>query len=236
MLRLFYRDWFKFTHQIGAISDFRASTHTVSIGIGTTGPDQRHCGILYKRNNSVRFLHHAWHNQLLDHDDNDALFIRHPNFIYIPVSPSLPPEKLTVMIGMCKLIYDNNHEKGIPYGFRFGKTKFELAAGLLELDGKSIGLTCATFVIAVFEASRIIIVRRRFWPPRPGDIAWRKKIVEMLTATNVGLNHVNNVKAEPLCSRFRPEEVAAMGSKKNLPSDFFHATIIGKRILNFLER
>ena len=241
MLRQFWRVFLNTKYSIERISGFKDSDQVVSVAIGysDTEGDQIHCGILYKHQGNTFLLHLAWHNILLNNQECDWFFQRCPDLFFVPLLSELPIEKLKVLSSTCKLIHDRHHEEGIPYGIRFGKQKFT-PEGLLDWGkGKTCGLTCATFVMAVFRAAGINLAHTKFWWSRLSDRRWHGKIMADLSDTsktrNISAEHLQNVEKEKWCSRFRPEEVAAMTTKKKLPSNFFHASISGAYIVDQLQ-
>src|SRR4051812_23253562 len=166
--------------------------------------DQRHVGILYQHDSSrgeVRFLDLAWHH---------ILRARPPGKSLRWAEPKIPPEKARILARFCKLVaekYSAASAKKLNYAVRYTDGRFDPSSGeFLTRDGK--GLTCATFVMAMFKTYEISLVLQDEWPQhREGDKAWHAKIVQALEEDKVDTVHVEAVRNERGCARYRPEEV-----------------------------
>jgi hypothetical protein len=73
----------------------------------------------------------------------------------------------------------------------------------------SLGLTCASFVLAVFNFVGIDLVNYDSWPIRPGDEQWLEKIIRQMPQAHAKMMRDDETKVP----RYKPAEVAAaMGS------------------------
>ncbi len=101
----------------------------------------------------------------------------------------------------------------------------------MDEDGR--GLTCATFVLAMFASHGIPLLQLSEWPDREEDRAWQEYIVGVLRKNGADEKHVNavNEQVKRGCARYRPEEVAAAGAAPDLPVGFAYAEELGKRIV-----
>lgn len=170
---------------------------------------QMHCGISYKTDNNISYLHLEWHFKLsncINYSD-----------IYYTVCSKIPIERQKVIAAKCRRIWSkNSNPQTIPYSIFYENGSFT-AEGLLSLDEKECGLTCATFVLATFKSCGINLIETTNWPSRTDDAIWHNQIIRILELLNVDYTHIENVKKEKGCSRFRPEEVAMSSTFENIP-------------------
>lgn len=110
--------------------------------------------------------------------------------------------------------------------FLFGPTRF--------------GLTCATLVLAVFQAAGVPLVKYDEWPVgRPGDADWQWMVVENLRASGQGsAQHLAAMESEigKNAARFRPEEVAGAATISDLPATFVQALAASSAVLQALSQ
>jgi hypothetical protein len=104
----------------------------------------------------------------------------------------------------------------IPYGLAYDGGKFR-ADGRMELASGELGLTCATFVLAVLAGAGLTLLDLATWDQRDDkrradDDAWHASIVAFLKKTktddDITDEHIAGVESEKNCARYRPEEVA----------------------------
>lgn len=123
---------------------------------------------------------------------------------------------------MCRRIIKRN-QNSIPYGLLYKGGTFT-NEGLLTLSDEENGLTCATFVLAVFSSCGINLINLSNWPIRDEDRIWHRRIIQTLEETsqrfNITKEHMNNVKNEVGCSRYKPEEVGVSSIFRDLPAPF----------------
>ena len=163
------------------------------------------------------------------------------------VVPALEQEEINDVTGMCRLIHgrhnslDPTQRYRIPYAFRYGNTvRFNPRNGELML-GEGLGLTCSTFVLAVFESARLPLVEFSGWPIREGDEDRHRSLLEKMKAGIPAAQippappeHISRVEAELPCVRVRPEEVAATGMLDDFPFTFVQLEPVGHWIMEHL--
>jgi hypothetical protein len=183
---------------------------------------QRHVGLLFKDglDEDVFLLHLKWNNQLAMSCPSEEYIWAEP--------PSIPQKRLRQLAAMCRLIWSANGSD-IPFAFDYPNGCFDRETGklLLDTNGSQIGLTCATFVLAVFQSVGLTIVDCDSWPRnRPEDANWHQWIILNLKQTNASQAELDKVKkqAESGCARFRPEEVC--GSVLKFPPTVPHPQVI----------
>jgi hypothetical protein len=204
------------------------------IALKEVNKDQRHIGIIHKQQKGdPSLLHLEWHC-ILSNSDLPTI-IADDYFAYIP--PYIDVERARTIAGLCRQINDRKPE--IPYGIVFDQSRFS-EDGLLHLGDRSHGLTCATFVIAVFLSAGIDLLKEEGWPHRDEDDVWHDHIVYALEHTKfdygISDEHIENIKSERGCTRFRPEEVAASLSIEETPADFDYASRTGLMFIDCMRK
>ncbi len=184
----------------------------IGVAILRTEHGNLHTAVLHRGDSSQppQLLSQDWHHRLA----NDA---PPPGCRW--VDARLPPARAVAFAALCRRVYRRNRERGIPYGIRYEGGRV-LPDGLVELAGLTHGLTCATFVMLVFEHAGVPLLEPSTWPARADDAAWHQEIVALLERTRVPREHVETVRQELGCARFRPEETAAACSCDPRPTRF----------------
>jgi hypothetical protein len=190
-------------------------------------PVGAHVGILYRADDdgARRHLHLAWHFRL----QNDTA----PPVEAFWVEPRLDELELSDVRASARLIAQRQQDGLVPYAFRALDARFD-SAGTLQLN-KSLGLTCATFVILVFDHAGIALLEMRTWnhdrsvERKREDDAAQSRLVGYLQGFDK--QHAKLVEAEVGCTRIRAEEVAAASGMTGHPITFARAESVGRRVL-----
>lgn len=112
---------------------------------------------------------------------------------------------------LCSLICTRNSQNGLAYALRYDGAYFD-QTGDLKSGPDEHGLTCATFVLALF-ANVSPLIDLASWPAASEeDLKWQQRIVEVLGEYGAESGHVDAVRAQVGCIRVRPPEVAAASS------------------------
>jgi hypothetical protein len=190
---------------------------------------QTHIGIFYAGSSaSLKMLHLAFHNRLAN-DEPDA-----KRFCWAECNGLDEEERLQMAI-FCESISRVNGNR-IPYGITFDPDHyFETSGGFLP-SKRSFGLTCATFVIAIFHHFAFKIIDLCSWQPRDDDQTWQESILNDLEQNKVKLevddDYIRRQRESiGLACRYKPEEVAACAILyTDQPISFQSACITGKAI------
>lgn len=197
------------------INEFLPSSDTIGVVLGKSSHNQLHCGVIFKSEGGFNMIHLAWHFCLL-HETN---YEKYDNYIW--AKTSLHRIRQDMVSAMCRKILKRKFEQNIPYGLIYNGGKFT-EDGIMDLDSTESGLTCATFVLAVFNSCKIQLIDTLSWTPRDEDASWHESIIASLIATkdkfNISEAHIDNLKKEVGCARFRPEEVTVSSSLNPIPS------------------
>ncbi len=223
--------WYK---SVKDLPDSHDCFFALTVGFSDANQQYHHCGIvLSDTDSSIKFFHLGWHAHLFL--DNDLKTSDKYNSYYF-ILPKLSDEKKRIINSHLRQIWKRNKDKGLPYAISYDAGKFN-DDGTVFLNGK-YGLTCSTFVIAALRGAKVELLEYDKWPIRSvQDKEWHRHIVNTLIETKerckISDQHIERVKNEINCARFRPEEVAASISF-NLPptTTFCKARYRGNILLN----
>lgn len=170
-------------------------------------------------------LHLAWH---LDLRNVSA----RPDYIW--VDPSVNERRAKQVAAFCRRVWRQNG-KSIPYAFSHPNDCFDSRTGQFLFGETKLGLTCATFIIAVFQAVGLKLLDLDSWPARPDDVQWQQSILDMLRQQGASADHLRSVDREVGAVRFRPEEVGGAAAHAPWPVGFGDASRIGEQIVDLLN-
>ena len=160
----------------------------------------------------------AWH-YLLKHETS----INQDFEEYIWIQSRIPNIRQNAIGAMCRRIIKRN-KSDIPYGLLYKGNSSFTQEGIFTIAEEENGLTCATFVLAVFSACGINLIDLSSWPNRKEDKIWHGHIINSLKRSSQSFNitddHIKNVENEVGCARYKPEEVGVSSIFENLPVSF----------------
>lgn len=139
------------------------------------------------------------------------------------------------MAAFCRKVWRQNG-RSLPYAFSAPNDCFDQETGRYLFGTGRLGLTCATFVIAVFQATGLSMIDLQSWPPRDEDAAWQRQMLRRLADHGAAPEHLASVQKEVGCARFRPEEVGGAAAADAWPATFEEARIQAETILDLLDR
>jgi len=176
-----------------------------------------HIGVVYRQHQATRILHLAFHLKLSDQD-------LHASDFRVWVDPALPPSRGKWVAAFCRRVAKVNRHRGIPYAFSHPNRCFNVALGTYLFGPQRHGLTCSTFVLAVFSAMRVhLIDYNEDWPERPGDKVAQAELVDLLKKTGADPEHVDTVSKQIGSVRYSPEDVGGAASVYPPPATFERA-------------
>jgi hypothetical protein len=188
------------------------------------GEEQLHIGLLYKIEDEVALLLNLRHHLDLRNET--------PSENYRWLQLDLDEINRRNLVALCRLIA--NKCKNIPFGFTYNGVYFTHSGDYVSRD-LGHGLTCATFVMAVFATYSIPVLKFEEWYPRPGESFWQTGQVRVIGArfgqfiAGAVAEHIGN-------PRFLPEEVAAGAVSADRPLGLREAEALGRRIKRDLLR
>jgi hypothetical protein len=138
-----------------------------------------------------------------------------------------------LLASLCSLIAKGSTK--VPYGFTYNGRYFERSGSYIAHDlGR--GLTCATFVLAVFETYSIPVLLTSEWLPVDfEDQLWQTKMVAIVQKRS-GKDVADATAKYIGHPRFKPEHVAAGAVDARRPLGRAAAVQLGERILRELKR
>jgi hypothetical protein len=179
-----------------------------------TGPNSFHAGIFYTDPDQTTWaLHVAWH-----HDFRKEV----ASALGLWVEPSLDLLKKEQLAGWCARIYKRN-QREIPYGIRYDNSRFDQHGKLVQGPDEK-GLTCATFILAVFASAGFYLVDIASWRSisqerQNEDQKAQNKIVRYLLEYEY-TEQAQIVAKQIGCIRVRPSEAVAAGACPPYPALF----------------
>ncbi|MBU3641628.1 hypothetical protein [Polynucleobacter sp. Fuers-14] len=198
----------------------------LGVGIKNIESEQYHIGLLYKQEEAPpRLLHLAWHHDLKD--------VELPSDYFIGLS-DLDRFNKMYMVSLASRVA--NFPQEIPYSIVFdGDTYFDDTGKYLPISAGT-GLTCATFVLALFENSGFKLVNFSTWSNRTDDVIWQRKIIQTLRDKGGSSDHIEALEKNIGASRLRPEEACAAVISKIHPIDFKMAKKMAADIIKDLSK
>jgi hypothetical protein len=184
----------------------------------TRDTQQKHIALAYRADNSkVMLLHLGWHQALYHHE-------WHGKYQWLEVR-GLDRELQETFADWAVLVAEASPGTPIPYSIIFHPGQnFDVRGHFINQNDGS-GLTCATFLLALFSDYNLPLIDIDSWPEsRNGDLKWVRKILKKLR-DEVLYNRlppwawIEQAKRRHMLKRFRPEEVfvtAAMYSGEPL--------------------
>ncbi len=203
------------------------------IGVCKTDRENTHAAIVYISDQGVHFLLHlAFHCTLID----EQLDKSRCKFLF--VKPNLTSIQEDIIIYHCRRIAKRNPQ--IMYGFNFNPEAHFNGDGNY-IDNDSLGLSCSTFITAVFRFIEIELVDINSWKHRDEDEQRFKELYSHLESVihrkypdpskNIEhYEHLDSVRGDIHSHRVRPEECAAAAQCDPLPASFATCAPLGALI------
>ncbi len=201
----------------------------VAVAIGKTPtPGQYHVGILHRESNSsnVLLLDLAWHCLLRNVSAG-------PDYFWVDLP--IPARRAQNIAARCRQIWKRNGSSTIPYGFSHPGDCFDNATGQYLFGATRVGLTCASFVLAVFHFAGVPLIRYETWPTeRAGDREWQEHLLSLLQGSATS-DHISAIRSEIGAVRYRPLDVAGSATQTP-PVEFEVASQFAEQVLLMIER
>lgn len=199
-----------------------------AVAIRTVDQDQRHVAILHQDQGEVYRLDLAWHFHLR----NDVF----GSSRYLWIDAPIPNVRKRQLAAKCRQIWRANRHNRIPFGFGQPTDCFDETTHEYLIGPSKHGLTCASFVLAVFHSAGIVLIKYDSWPvDRGGDREWQDAIIAELEQQGAQPEHIQALRNDVGCARFRPEEVAGAATQQP-PCEFAAAERVSRDLLTALPQ
>lgn len=195
------------------------------VAVYLSGEGQLHSGILLRDEEieDAVLLHLCWHCKLT---------LNAPPSQYLWILPCINTRRSRQLAIYCRRLWRTN-DRNVPYAFSCPNDIFDKESGKFLLGKTKYGLTCSSFVLAVFLAQGIQLIDGTEWPRRLGDIEWQKQILTMLKE-HAAPEHIASVESEIGAVRYRPEEVAGAAALAPPAATFTAIQPVSEQIKNKL--
>lgn len=188
----------------------------VGVVVLDNGHDGTHAGIVFVADPDAappKFLHLAFHHDLV---------VGPPPGAGLYGAVDVPKRLKNHLLMLLEQVEPANHDT-INYAFGFsGATHFDLNTARIVVGGDDVGLTCSTFVLAVFASVGFPLLVLTPWAPRAGDAEVMASIINLLQRREdeghieAGYTEKARRNAEG-ASRYRPEDVLAAATEPRPP-------------------
>jgi hypothetical protein len=191
-----------------------------------------HVGLLYAHSSgTVRFAHLAFHHDLR----NDPAPTRQDYLWSVCMWLADPAMKETAKFMANYIEAIMTHAEEVDYGMNPSGVGFDASGQFYSLDPRR-GLTCATFISAVFQSAGFPIVSLTTWPLRASDATWQDHVLKMLSSNGLE-DRAKEIAEEEFAFRLTPAEAAAAASAVSVPLSYEAAVQLSEPLLRqlFLE-
>ncbi|MGK5021055.1 hypothetical protein [Janthinobacterium sp. LB2P10] len=196
------------------------------IAIAITGSEtQRHLGVFFRTDlkNVPLILHLGFHYELHLEEIKDR-------YCWLPMD-GFDVEEQQALALWFETIWEINGHK-VPYGVNYSSSRHFNNRGAYAASDEDGGLTCATFVLSIFEDQGYTLIDTATSYRREDDVEWQKIILSHL-ATKASREYIENQSQFlGIAARYRPEEVAGAASvNRGTPIQFDSAIDLGVLVL-----
>ena len=215
----------------------------VAVAVCRMPQGHTHSGVLYRHTNGRLCLVHLRWDCDLAHEVFDGVNHRWDGGVardlfegsYAWVIPDLLPEEMDDVRAVCRDLV--RRMPTIHYSFLFDpEATLNPQTSEVVSAIAPYGLTCSTFVLAVFNSAQVQMVHLTGWQSRPDDHRWYAALLRYLGKTGVDPVHIARIQSNVQCLRVRPEEVAGacLASRDNIPAGYDHCEPAGRDVLRLL--
>lgn len=202
------------------------------IAIGSERESFNHCALIYKwkeKTKVIDFYCGKIRNNISYGD------LHQWSYLKVRYNKNSIPHAFAMQVpSFCEAIIEA--KETLNYGLTYNNTIFD-STGHLQLNSKDIGLTCATFILSIFQSISINLIDTTTWKYREDDIAWQNNILNLLEKNKdqIESDVLNHCSQNIGCYRFRPEEVASSISYHRLPIDFETCKNLGAKLIEIVN-
>jgi hypothetical protein len=186
-------------------------------------PPENHIGLLYKLGSEpARCLHLECHHRLKDEAPSTEWFWVQSGLDAV--------NRRVVAPAVAQVAADN--QLPIPYSTIYEGIYLDGPTLRYVKDKPGDGLTCATLILAIFDALGFLVLDLKTWKERDEDRKRLETLVRLLKEhSSATEEHVAVMEARPSGIRYRPEEVVGAVSEQAYPVAFDHAVLLETQVL-----
>jgi hypothetical protein len=191
-----------------------------------------HIGLLYRgaQRDGARILHLGGHLDLRCESPSEkyTCWIR----------PAINIDRAKAIAAFCRRIWKKNSDGQVPYGFSKPGQFFDFSGNQIRIRGPAkVGLTCATFVLEVFDKAGFPLVKYDSWPsPSQKDVETQQLQLRLIQDRHPEeIAHTASVEAEIGNIRYAPLQIAGAGTADTFPADHMYASAMAAAIEAFLK-
>jgi hypothetical protein len=205
---------------------FEKSETQIALALCIGDYDKRytHSGIAYKDNGQIRFFHLAFHFCLKD----EIIENSHSHYLFVPFG-DISSNSFDDLISMISFIKKPSYERRsnlfiyneLRFSIYFDGGTFNPITFKFTPNNNTVGLSCSTLIIALFDTVNINLINMGEWQKRnPEDAEFHKYIIDILSEHESNASYIELNKSYIGCVRYRPEEVVSSISHSIIPSGF----------------
>jgi hypothetical protein len=184
-------------------------------------PQGVHLGMLHKDpNNSKILIAHLCNHKVLVNGPAD--YTKFPLWIV----PNIDSDESEQVAARCRRVGRTSLGRGFPYANSNPKDFFDSRLEFVYGSGR-LGLTCASFVLAVFGSCGIHLVNYDSWQIRAGDAKWQDDFMNDMQMED---SHKQAIRSDGTMPRYAPLEVAGAIATGRRHVQFGRAVKYSKRI------
>jgi hypothetical protein len=209
--------------QLSRISERACPPGIIAVAINGRN-NEPHCGVVYTSA--------AGAVQLCDMQFEYQLGVGPPPQHYFWVEVRLDPEEILQVTVFVELIIEQHNQRPLPYSFLYTPDGFDVAGRIRD----GVGVTCATFVINIFDRLQLHLVDLTTWKPRPKqDAAFRQRIINYAIAIG-RVQLARRLLAEHASFRLKPWEVYGSATHSRYPVRFYQAAKLAKTVSKLVHK
>jgi hypothetical protein len=210
--------------ELNKVSDIPCPAGIIAIAINDE-PRAQHCGIIY--------TDQAGGLVLCDMQWEKTLGVRAAPGKYFWTRVFLTEDEVDLVSVVLDMVIQQHFAGSrLPYSTVYSSNGFDVAG---RIRG-GVGVTCATFVINVFEQLALKLVDTSTWRSRPKqDNAFRNRIVEQALKGG-DVQFAIRIQNERAAFRIKPFEVYGSATHDDYPIRFIQATKLAKTVVKLVRR
>jgi hypothetical protein len=181
--------------ELNDVSDVSCPKDIIAVAINDK-PHRSHCGIIFTYDDrDVVMCDMQWENRLAVHN------VPRSNYYWAKVP--LGETQIAYVSQVLDMVFDQHHGKPVAYSTVFTPQGFDAIGRLMT----GAGITCATFIVNLFELARLPLLVPSTWKSRPEqDGAFREYIADQ-AEKNFEFALARRIRAERAAFRITPYEV-----------------------------